>query len=63
MPRMAKKKTDKKDRHTSRVLVGIPAEVHAQLKLLAARNDRPLTWEIRALLVKALEAEKLWPPG
>lgn len=59
---MAKKKpTAKKDRHTSRVLVGIPGDVHRQLKKLAEKNGRPLTWELRALIVKALETAGLWP--
>jgi hypothetical protein len=67
MPGMAKKQQSKAsgvkaDRHTSRTLVGIPKDVHAQLAKLAERNNRPLTWELRALIIKELEAAKLWPP-
>lgn len=56
---MAKKKAD---RHTSRTLVGIPTDVYQQIRKLAERNNRPATWEIKAALIKLLEAEKLWPP-
>lgn len=64
MPSMAKKKSDKsKDRHASGAMIRLPEDVHRQLKLLAERNNRPATWELRALVVKALEEANLWPPS
>jgi hypothetical protein len=61
---MAKKKPKggDRDRHQARALVGIPLDVHQQLKRLAEKNNRPLTWELRAALVKFLEENGMWPP-
>lgn len=66
MTGMAKKKTGKAakggDRHLSGAMIRLPEDVHRQLKKLAERNNRPATWELRALVIKALEEAKLWPP-
>jgi hypothetical protein len=51
------------DRHASHMMVRLPEDVHRQLKLLAERNNRPLTWELRGVLIKHLEENGLWPPG
>jgi predicted HicB family RNase H-like nuclease len=50
------------DRHLSGKMVRLSEDLHAQMVRLAERNDRPLTREIRRVLVAALEAEGLWPP-
>jgi predicted transcriptional regulator len=57
---MAKKKVNA-DRHRSKAMVRLDDEVHAQLKKLAERNNRPLSWEIKSILIKALERAGLWP--
>lgn len=70
---MAKKKTSKdqpvpptkpapKDRHKSREMIGIERRLHQQLKKLAAKNNRPITWELKPLIIKLLEENGLWPP-
>jgi hypothetical protein len=46
-----------------RQMVGVDPDIHQQLKLLAQRNSRPLTWELRLLFIKALRENGLWPPG
>jgi hypothetical protein len=50
------------DRHLSKTMVRLPVDVHAQLKKLAERNHRPLSWELRMVLIKHLEENGLWPP-
>lgn len=55
MLRMAKKK-QKGDRHTSRVLVGIPKELYERVKERAVKNGRPATWELRMLIESGLTA-------
>lgn len=67
MPDMAKKrgkggKPPDEDRHLSHAMVRLPADVHQQLKILAERNNRPLTRELRALIIRHLEENDLWPP-
>ncbi len=52
-----------KDRHASRTMVRLQQDVHRQLKKLAERNSRPLTWELRLALIHHLEEAGLWPPG
>jgi phage host-nuclease inhibitor protein Gam len=64
MTRMKKQAADSgRDRHLSQAMVRLPGDVHRQLKTLAGRNNRPLTREITAVLVKHLEQHGLWPPG
>jgi hypothetical protein len=53
--------TEKGDRHRSTKLVRIGDDVHGSLSQLAKRNDRPLTWELRRILIAALKKEGLWP--
>lgn len=62
---MARKKTAKPrtaDRHVDRNMVSLPGDMYRQLKTLADRNGRPVSWEIRLLIKKHLEANQLWPP-
>jgi hypothetical protein len=56
------KKPKAGDRHGPRNLVNVPPEVHAQLRKLAERNCRPISWELRLALIKHLEEAGLWPP-
>lgn len=49
------------DRHLSRNMVRLPPAVHRQLKRLAERNNRPLSWELRRIVIDALEQNGLWP--
>ena len=61
--RMApRKKSRKTDRHKPRKLMHVDPLVHEQLKLLAEQNGRPASWELRRIIVKALEENGLWPP-
>jgi hypothetical protein len=58
-------KTDKgkaEDKHAPRSMVGISPQLHQQLKILADRNGRPVSWELRLLIQRHLEANGLWPP-
>jgi hypothetical protein len=48
----------KRHRH----MVGVDPIIHQQLKKLAEQNGRPLTWEIRRILIQRLEEAGLWPP-
>jgi hypothetical protein len=51
------------DRHTThRLPVHLPVEHHRQLKKLAARQKRPLRWQLLLIVEEALKAEGLWPP-
>ncbi len=50
------------DRHLPRSMVSLPPDLHKQLKKLAKMNNRPLSWQIRLILVAELEKEGLWPP-
>jgi hypothetical protein len=52
----------REDRHLSHHLVRLPADVHQQLKKLADRNNRPMSWELRHLVIRHLEENGLWPP-
>lgn len=60
--RKMKTKTKPKDRHTNRIMIAVDLELHAQLKELAERNERPLTRQVRMVLIEALRKELLWPP-
>lgn len=46
----------------SYAMARLSADVHGQLKILAERNNRPLTRELRALIIQHLEENDLWPP-
>jgi hypothetical protein len=45
------------------MMVGVDPTIHQQLKRLAEKNGRPLTWEIRRIFLKALQENGLWPPS
>jgi hypothetical protein len=47
----------------NRMMVGVDPTIHQQLKRLAEKNGRPLTWEIRRIFLKALQENGLWPPS
>jgi len=61
---MGKRKPDTRtgSRHLDRHTVVLHGDEYDQLQKLAARNNRPLIWELRRILHAALEAENLWPP-
>lgn len=63
---MAKNKKDgagpKKDRHLSNKMVRVSGPHLEQLKKLAKRNHRPLSWELSLLIEEALKTNGLWPP-
>jgi hypothetical protein len=54
--------SNQKDRHLPFRFVRLPEQLHRQMKKLAERNNRPLSWELRALLIEHLTANGLWPP-
>ena len=57
-PTMAKKKTGpKKDQHKPHRLVRIPLELYDQLRKVAERNKRPVSWEIRLILEEGVRAQ------
>jgi hypothetical protein len=43
-------------------MVSLTPKIYEQLQLLAEKNDRPLNWELRSIVLKALVAAGLWPP-
>lgn len=49
-------------RHKPRKPISFAPRLYEQLAKLAERNDRPISWEARAIIQRALEAEGLWPP-
>jgi hypothetical protein len=51
------------DRHLPRSMVALPPRMHRQLKKLAERNNRPVSWELRHVVQKHLEENGLWPPA
>ena len=53
-----------RDRHKpgSRRSVALPPQVYRQLQALAEQNNRPLNWELRLIVVRALTEVGLWPP-
>jgi hypothetical protein len=65
---MARKKKKEEDmpsstsRHKPRKMVPIQERLHALLKELAERNDRPMSREIRTAIISHLEKAGLWPP-
>lgn len=56
------RKKRSQDRHKDRNNLSVPTPHYEQLKKLAAKNRRPITWEVRVLLEDALRAAGLWPP-
>jgi predicted DNA-binding protein len=58
---MPKKKSSKpaadKTRH-----VRIPIHLLNGLEVLAERNGRPMTWELKILIEKHLKENGVWPP-
>jgi hypothetical protein len=62
MPPKKKRGQDTEDRHKARNMVALHPDLHRQLKKLAERNNRPLSWELRKLIIDHLEQEGLWPP-
>lgn len=51
------------DRHKPHKMVRVPLDVYEQLRLLAERRARLISHELRQVLIKELETEKLWPPA
>lgn len=58
---MAKKR--KGSRHAPRSMISLPRDLYDQLKKLAGKNGRPINWEARMVIQKALEESSLWPPS
>jgi hypothetical protein len=63
MTRKRKKPGSSEDRHLSHRMLRVPEDLYLQFKKLAERNDRPMSWELRRVLVELLTANGLWPPG
>lgn len=59
---MAQKKKPTGSRHKDRVMLSLPTALYAQLKALADKNRRPVTWEARAIIEDALATLGMWPP-
>jgi predicted DNA-binding protein len=55
---MAKKKTDKKDRHLPYKLVRIPDELYEKLKAVSEKNHRPVAWEVRLALEMHVQTQE-----
>ncbi len=51
-----------KDRHKRRKMIPLPPRVFEQLQVAAERHNRPLSWQLRLIVVAWLEQEGLWPP-
>jgi hypothetical protein len=74
MPRMAKRGRKPKEpsisantetqgsRHVDRNMVSLPTPLYQQLKQLAEENNRPLSWELRAMVMRCLAEAGRWPP-
>lgn len=64
MPRKPKTPApeESKGDRAARSMVAVPPDLHEQLKKLADRNGRPISWELRRILKRELEQEGLWPP-
>lgn len=65
-PQPPKKPEDKvpaatTDRHSSKKMFRIEDDIHRGFKILADRNDRPMSREVRSALVKHLRDNGLWP--
>ncbi len=59
MDRMAKKRSA--DRHKDRHMMAVPGNLHDGLRLIAERNGRPISWELRLLLRKFLAENGIDP--
>jgi hypothetical protein len=44
-------------------MLRVPEDLYLQFKKLAERNDRPMSWELRRILVEILTTNGLWPPN
>jgi hypothetical protein len=74
MPVMAKKKKppetpppapsgEKSDRHMPRGMIGLPAWLHEMIQDQARKEEKPLTWLIKRLIVDYLKSKgKEIPP-
>ena len=47
---------------TKRIMLPLPEDVYRHLQELAERNNRPLGWEARGIIVEYLKTVGLWPP-
>jgi hypothetical protein len=59
-PRVDKSKTA--DRHVDRRTVSFTTAMYRALGELAKREGRPVAWQGRMIIQKALEEAGLWPP-
>lgn len=65
MHRMAKRvnKKQSSDRHkTPRKNISLELRYHRALELLAEKDGRPITWQLRAMIRKAMEEASLAMP-
>jgi len=58
-----KRRPQTKDYHQAATMVRLPDDIASTLRALAERNCRPLTWELRRIIIAQLQAEGLWPPS
>jgi len=56
----AEKKTG--SRHKKRNMVNVTSDIYERLVALAKHNNRPISWQLRMLLMKSLREEGYWPP-
>lgn len=49
------------DQHRARKMFRIEDDIHRGYKILARRNDRPMSREFRAALIEHLRKNGLWP--
>ena len=57
-----KKKESAGDQHKAQKMFRAEDDIHAGYKKLAEKNDRPMSREIRAALIKHLKENGMWPP-
>ena len=50
------------DQHAAKKMFRVEDDIHAGYKALAEKNDRPMSREVRAALIKHLKDNGLWPP-
>lgn len=51
----------KDSRHGPRNMIALPDDVYEGLKELAERNDRPITRQVKSIIIEVLRREGLWP--
>jgi predicted HicB family RNase H-like nuclease len=51
-----------KDQHKAKKMFRVDDDLHAVYKALAERNDRPMSRELRAALIKHAREQGMWPP-